>query len=102
MTIYIAGPMSGHKDYNLPQFEAMRNIVQGRGHIGLIPHDYSREFLSIRCPAMIWCLSMVRCVDVMLSADAVLFLDGWEHSAGARREHEIARAHGKTIYYYSL
>ena len=102
MTIYVAGPISGRPKYNRPQFEEARREIEAKGHTALIPHDYTEGLLHLGCPALIWCLSMCKCVDVLLSCDAVLFLEGWEHSAGARREHDLAMEHGKTIYYYSL
>jgi hypothetical protein len=90
MLIYIAGPMSGIKDFNYPEFnkaaERLRNLgydVINPAEIKLTPEfqqkagdKNSKEYEQL-----------VRMGEFhSMFADIVLMLDGWMHSDGAIRE----------------
>lgn len=89
MKIYIAGPISGIALYNRPAFEKARAILSRDGAICIIPHDIYTPSNN-PCPAVIWCEAMLKCLPVIESCNAVYFLDGWERSAGSRREMKMA------------
>lgn len=91
MTIYIAGKMSGVKDFNRPAFfEAEKRLtaygckVLNPAKIGELP-EYEL-YLPIN--------------KAMLDgSDAIYLLDGWEDSPGARKELEYAKEKHLRIYH---
>jgi hypothetical protein len=86
MRIYIAGPMTGIEDYNLPAFaaaalelDALGYQAVNPGHRGVIDgytwQDYLRDALQL-----------------LLTCEGVALLDGWENSRGATLEKHVADA----------
>lgn len=106
MKLYIAGPMSGHPDWNYPAFFTAETELHGLGHGTINPartdgdtlaaalasagnpdnpnrsHEY---YLKIELPQMIGC-------------DGLVVLPGWQKSRGARLEVEIAQALSMPLY----
>lgn len=87
--IYIAGPMTGYKDFNRPAFKAFALKLSLDGNVVLNPAVLpdgleQREYMDI-------CCAMLRC------ADAVFMLRGWENSDGAIAEHALAKKIGLEI-----
>ena len=87
-TIYIAGSMRNDPNYKT-KFDAAESYLNWKGWTvlnpaclpkGLHPHSY-----------MPICLAMVD------AADAIVLLEGWQESHGARIEGEYAGYHGKMI-----
>lgn len=82
--VYISGPMTGLPEYNFPAFFAMARKLKARGFSVLNPaawpaRETYEEYLRFD-------------IDMMIRyADAVVFLDGWEKSRGARAEMAVAR-----------
>ena len=91
MRIYIAGPMSGHEDYNRPAFAAKAQELEEAGHTvfnpGAIACDES-NYRSLLAMDLQW---------IALHAEAICMLPGWEGSKGARAEHALAFAIGIPI-----
>lgn len=90
-SIYIAGPMSGKADFGRRDFCAAESYLKAKGWIvvnpaclpiGLAPGAY-----------MPICLAMVQ------AADAVVLLNDWKGSQGARLEADYAAMQGKTLIY---
>ncbi|EPN0530878.1 DUF4406 domain-containing protein, partial [Escherichia coli] len=80
--IYIAGPMTGHKNYNRSEFCVADLKLRCTGNIVLnpavLPEGLSQQqYMSI-------------CIPMLMCADAIYLLDGWEESAGARAEYAMA------------
>lgn len=76
-TIYIAGPITGVPQY-WEAFEAAEDTVEGFGYTVITP---------TRLPSGMDNSQYMRiCLAMIDSADAVLFLQGWSKSAGARLE----------------
>lgn len=93
MKIYIAGPMTGYKDFNRPSFRAFALKLSLDGHVVLnpavLPDGLTQpQYMDI-------CLAMLRC------AQAIYLLDGWEKSAGARAEKALAEKLALEIIYQS-
>lgn len=89
MIIYIAGPMTGIKDFNRPLFNKVAIELAEQGHSVLnpatLPDGLSQgQYMQI-------CLSMVAV------ADELVMLPGWEQSEGAYIEFLTAKKAGKTI-----
>lgn len=83
--LYIAGPMTGLKDFNRPAFYAaqIRLIEAGFGTIN--PADHVAED---------WTGYMRLGVAAVTRADGVALLPGHENSAGVRLERQVALALG--------
>lgn len=78
MKIYIAGPMTGYKNFNRDSFNDEAYLLKEEGHTPLNPAVLSdglsqREYMDI-------CFAMIR------AADAVYLLQGYEQSKGALAE----------------
>lgn len=89
--VYVAGPMTGHVDYNFPAFNAQADELRREGwHVenpadhGIVPGadwaDYLRYDLG----------RLVTCAVIML-------LPGWSKSKGATLEVHVAQRIGSTI-----
>lgn len=90
MIVYIAGPMSGHEDYNRPAFnDAARRLAEA-GHVPINPAVLPTQLSDSAY--------MPICTSMIDGADAIYLLDGWERSGGAMAEFAYARRQGKRIY----
>ena len=88
---YIAGPMTGYKNFNRDRFFAEAEIIEMNGGFPLNPAILpdgleQSEYMDI-------CLAMVRC------ANSIVMLKGWEKSEGAVVEHAYAKKLGISIMY---
>lgn len=82
MKVYIAGPMTGHENFNREAFNKEAERLAKHGHVVLNPATLpagmeQREYMDI-------CFAMLRC------ADAILMLPGWQASSGATAEYHYA------------
>jgi hypothetical protein len=93
-TTYIAGPMTGHPDFNYGAFyEAEDSLIQ-EGHEVFNPASFGREPKLSHADYMR--LSFVK----LLECQSVVALRGWEKSRGARTEITVALSLGMTVYTY--
>ena len=91
MIVYIAGPMKGIENHNVPAFMKAHSALQKRGYIVLNPcmlpdNMPDDKYLPI-------------CMAMLQQADAVYMLRGWEKSLGATTEKLYAERQGIDIYY---
>ena len=77
--IYISGPITGVPQY-YKAFENMEDELSAIGYIPLSPSRLPQGMTNAQY--MTICLSMIEV------ADAVIFLEGWENSNGARLERD--------------
>ncbi len=97
--VYIAGPYTAADprlvELNVRAAEAMAYAIYRLGGSVVCPHTTTR-WVDKDVSYVFMCLAtlaqMVRC-------DAVLFLEGWEKSAGSVQEHETAVRRGMPIFY---
>ena len=111
-TIYVAGPMRGHDDYNYPAFDRQKKVLEKQGWIVVNPadldrqdgkptsgpdtfdpennyddHEFMRQALKRDCDAI--------CDE----CTAIYMMSDWEKSKGAKTEWALAKALGLEIYY---
>ena len=77
--VYISGPITGVPEY-YRAFEAMEDDLSAMGYIPLSPSRLPTGMSNGQYMRI--CLAMVD------SADAVIFLPGWENSRGSRYERD--------------
>lgn len=109
--IYIAGPMRGHKFYNFPAFDRMRDDIIAAENCPVSPADLDRAngFDATKLPENFdwlnipygfdFAAAIKRDVAALLDCDAIVMLDGWQQSRGAQAELAIARWFGLGEYY---
>ena len=102
--IYIAGPMTGHPEFNYPAFFKAENSIGHewqvfnparmdgidttgmKGHLGEVPEFCLKAAMKRNCEAICQC-------------DAIYMLKGWEKSRGALIEFQLAVYLGLEIHY---
>ena len=93
MRIYIAGPITGHESTTKGRFDAAAREIRKRGRNPVNPYYIGwtfeggthTEYMSV-------------CIPLLELADAILMLEGWEESRGARAEYHHARAYHMPVY----
>jgi hypothetical protein len=84
--IYLSGPMTGLPDYNRPEFARIAEELRAQGMSVFNPGDIGpKENIMPRA----W--YMRKDLEGLMKSDSVYLLDGWEDSAGARLEVEVAK-----------
>lgn len=108
--IYIAGPMTGFPDHNIPAFNAAAKRLRAEGHFVINPVDLSSLFgtpeeLSDSFAAYYdpsGCSGdddgiaenvMAADLAAVRSCNAIYLLNGWENSKGALKEVHVAIEH---------
>lgn len=87
-TLYIAGPMTGHPEFNYPAFRAAESALRLRGFDVLNPVDVdAQKPVGVTVD---WDWYMRRTIPMMMGADAIALLPGWQQSRGATIEHDLA------------
>lgn len=101
-TVYVAGPMRGRDQRNFPAFDAAADWLRGIGATPINPADMDRHHgISANEPDpdqhIRQCLHR-DLTAIIEQADAVIVLDGWDLSRGARTEVALALAIGLPVY----
>jgi nucleoside 2-deoxyribosyltransferase len=92
INIYIAGPITGIKDDNKPEFDKSETFLCG---LGLEVVNPQKNGLPKNAP---WVSHMKTDIPNMLKCDAIYALNGWHNSKGARAEIHLAEALGIPIF----
>ena len=87
MRVYVAGPVTGHKNDNKEAFTQAAWQLAEMGHEPIVPHDYVFSGTP-------WDDAMRICITKLAWCDAIILLEGWQQSQGARLEAVIARQLG--------
>lgn len=96
MKIYISGPISGRPLAQArADFARAAAAVKRRGHEAVNPCK-TQDIL--RPETTSWRHYMLVSLALLDACDAVLLLDGWQESKGARLEYETAIAQEKPIF----
>ncbi|MFW4586574.1 DUF4406 domain-containing protein [Pseudomonas aeruginosa] len=93
--IYVAGPMTGYKDFNFPAFNAQAAELRGLGyHVenpaehGIVDGAEWQDYLRYDIGRLSTC-------------EAIFLLPGWSKSKGAALEVHIAKALGMTFIHHA-
>lgn len=86
MRLYIAGPMTGLPEFNIPAFNATEIKLQDVGYDTRNPARHGAGE-----PGLEWADYMRRDIPDLLDCEGVALLPGWKNSRGARLEVHIAR-----------
>ena len=81
--IYISGPMTGYPDLNFPAFFAEAERLRALGYEVVNPAE-------LNPPGASWQDCMRKDIEELVKCDAIILLDGWDQSKGARLEKHIA------------
>ena len=83
--IYIAGPIRGKRNLNREAFEGIEATLTALGFDVVNPHKlgFSEDDDIVTI--------MRQCLLTMMLCDGVFMLPGWQTSAGAKAEHEVAK-----------
>lgn len=111
MKYYLAGPMSGYEKDNLPAFLKAAQELRDSGHTIITPAEFEGEEIARRVLAgegtfnalagKTWGYVLGRDVEIIADeCGAVIFLDGWENSRGARLEAFVGVLCGRKFYRY--
>lgn len=93
-TVYIAGPMTGIKDYNKPHFNFVERELKKLGFTVLNPASLplglsQSQYMDI-------CFAMIR------SCTHIYMLENWEKSLGAKAEYAYAQKLELEIMGYAI
>lgn len=87
--IYISGPMTGYADFNRPAFNVAAEKVIADGNTPLNP--------ALAPDGLTQTEYMQLAMQQVFMADAIILLDGWNQSKGARAEYALAEKLGLDI-----
>lgn len=87
MRLYIAGPMTGHKDYNYPAFNRAEEHLKLAGFEVINParQGFGKEYHEY----------LELAIADVFACDGIALLPNWDDSPGARAEVALADALGK-------
>lgn len=91
--LYIAGPMTGLPENNYPAFHTAAAQYRATGFTVLNPAENLPP-----CPAPVWSDWMRLGLPQLLQCRGIVLLPGWEHSRGARIEHDLAQNLGLAVF----
>ena len=92
---YIAGPITGIKDFNFPAFFAMEESLKNSGLETILNPASNKKDPNTTS----WKEFMIDAIDMVMRSEQVVFLEGWEKSKGARVEMELAKGLGLGIFF---
>lgn len=96
---YIAGPMTGLPEYNYPAFEAVAGVLREAGHHVISPHEVDNGDNGI--PGSVPYKTYIKNgLIALLECNAIVLLNGWNASKGARIEEYVASRLGYASYRY--
>lgn len=81
MHLYLAGPMTGYRDYNFPTFNAVTRYLRSRGHTVTNPAENFGGRVDLP-----WATYLRQALRQVLDARHVALLPGWQGGLGASIE----------------
>lgn len=96
MTVYISGPITGDPDYR-QKFEEAESALKTAGYIPLNPVKEIEGIEVLKARKLSYEECMKHDLHQLLFCEGITMLPGWEKSAGATCEHDVAKLTGKTF-----
>lgn len=101
-SIYIAGPMTGIKDWNFPAFFQAEDelvalgfdVVNPAHNDGATVQEALQSAGTLDSPNNLWSYYMKRDLPNVMEVDMMCLLPGWQNSRGAQLEVHVAKALG--------
>ncbi|WP_312680987.1 DUF4406 domain-containing protein [Stenotrophomonas chelatiphaga] len=90
---YIAGPMTGHADFNYPAFNFAAALLRSAGIAAINPADHGVV------PGATWEDYLRSDIAQLATCESIYFLPGWSQSRGALLEHHIATSLGMRLLF---
>lgn len=108
MRLYLAGPMNGISDFNVPAFLEAQAQLEGVGHEVVSPvqdflHEYQHpgsDLTTNTDTQEAHAAYLRRDIAMLLGVEAIALLPGWETSKGANIELAVARALALPVYLF--
>lgn len=91
MILYVAGPMTGIADKNIPAFDVAERRLTARGYTVLSPARHESAEVTH------WRDYMRLGIKDVCECEGIALLPGWEHSAGARLESTVGEMIGAEV-----
>ena len=103
MRVYLSGPMTGIKDFNRPEFARVAAMLRERGHEVISPPELPEPENLTGNDEKDWYLYLARDVAHIIAdpPDALVQLDEWEKSRGARLEAKVACELGVPVEHFT-
>lgn len=92
LRVYLAGPMSGIKDYNYPAFNCTASALRA------LSFDVENPAENPDPACKSWNGYLKTALRQMMTCDAVVLMPGWEKSRGANLEVDTARSVGIPVW----
>ena len=114
MKLYLAGPMTGHSQFNFKTFMRYAELLRERGHEVINPAEESLKMHDLNWSGDLseadmtqlgttpWEEYLQHDLLAIDTVEAVAVLPGWQDSKGASREVDHAHASGKPVYHAVL
>lgn len=84
---YISGPMTGYTEYNYPYFNMIASRLREQGFNILSPSEVDDgEQVKASAGNQHYSYYLKKAMLMMCNADAIIMLEGWTRSKGARAE----------------
>lgn len=100
-TYYLAGPMTGVKNFNYPAFEEAQRLLRLQGYTVESPHEASKSLTEDELAIPPRALYVHHGLELLLKCNAVALLPGWQNSPGVMLELHVATACGYPLFSYS-
>lgn len=103
--VYIAGPMTGVKDWNFPAFFEAEKTLVSMGYEVVNPAHNNGDTLELaledagspEAPKRDWLYYIRRDLPQLLHCDVICLLPNWKDSKGAKLEYEVAKGIGLPV-----
>ena len=100
---YLAGPMRGHEEFNFPEFHKQAKWLRAQGWTVFSPAERDEQDVALNGD---WAIGKQRGLDYFMQFDlaavcqteAVVLMNGWEESQGARLEAMVAVEIGHPVF----
>lgn len=100
LKVFVSGPMTGYEDFNFKKFDAVAGALSRAGVDVVNPVDICRKYKKEKVLAdkSVFAKMVEEQQAAEKTCSAILMLDGWEVSNGARLELDTALRNGLDVF----